>query len=70
MPIQAVAMSQTWVEGVYVSLLDDTLMHQLLIDFSRFTDFIDLPQNRSKAVIVDEVQKLPKILNVAHMQIQ
>jgi predicted AAA+ superfamily ATPase len=45
-------------------------MDQLLMDFSRFKDMIDQPGQLSKAVIIDEVQKLPKLLNVAHMQIQ
>jgi hypothetical protein len=57
-------------QAVYVNLLDDSLMDQFLLDFDRFKDFIDQPQNRDRAVIVDEVQRLPKILNIAHMQIQ
>lgn len=57
-------------KALYLNLLDDVLMDQLLLDFSRFTDLIDQPAHRDKAVIVDEVQKLPKILNVAHTQIQ
>lgn len=56
--------------AIYVNLLDDILMDQLLLDFGRFTDLIDHPLNKNKSVIVDEVQKLPKILNVAHTQIQ
>jgi predicted AAA+ superfamily ATPase len=56
--------------AVYLNLLDDTLLDQLMLDFSRFTDLIDHPSQIAKAVIVDEVQKFPKILNVAHQQIQ
>jgi predicted AAA+ superfamily ATPase len=45
-------------------------MDQFLLDFGRFNSLIDQPDHHSKAVIVDEVQKLPKVLNVAHSQIQ
>ncbi len=57
-------------QALYVNLLDNALMDQLLLDPSRFVDIIDSPQNRTKAVIVDEVQKLPQLLNVVHSQIQ
>jgi predicted AAA+ superfamily ATPase len=56
--------------AIYLNLLDDTLLDQLMLDFSRFTDLIDHPGQINKSVIVDEVQKFPKILNVAHRQIQ
>jgi predicted AAA+ superfamily ATPase len=57
-------------KAIYLNLLDDSLLDQLLLDFSRFVDLIDQPNERHKAVVVDEVQKYPKILNVAHKQIQ
>lgn len=57
-------------KALYVDLLDDVLVDRLLLDFSRFAALVDDPVHRSKAVIVDEVQKFPKILNVAHQQIQ
>ena len=57
-------------QAVYVNLLDNSLMDQLLLDATRFIDIIDSPENRAKSVIIDEVQKLPQLLNVAHTQIQ
>ena len=57
-------------QAVYVNLLDNTLMDQLLLDATRFIDIIDSPENRAKSVIIDEVQKLPQLLNIAHAQIQ
>jgi len=57
-------------QAVYVNLLDNTLMDQLLLDATRFIDIIDSPENRAKSVIIDEVQKLPQLLNIAHTQIQ
>lgn len=56
--------------AVYVNLLDNALMDQLLLDSSRFVDLIDSAEHRTKAVIIDEVQKMPELLNVAHTQIQ
>ena len=56
--------------AVYVNLLDNTIMDQLLLDATRFIDIIDSPENRAKSVIIDEVQKLPQLLNIAHTQIQ
>lgn len=57
-------------QALYVDLLDDELMDQLMLDFSRFRAMIDHPDEAHKSVIVDEVQKLPKILNVVQQQIQ
>ncbi|MCX6109812.1 MAG: AAA family ATPase [Proteobacteria bacterium] len=57
-------------QAVYVNLLDNSLMDQLLLDATRFIDIIDSPENRAKSVIIDEVQKLPQLLNIAHTQIQ
>ena len=52
------------VSSLYIDLLDDILMDQLLLDFSRFSALIDAPEHREKTVVIDEVQKFPKILNV------
>jgi len=57
-------------QALYVDLLDIELMDQLLLDPGRFKQLIDSPENFSKPVIVDEVQKFPKILDVVHSQIQ
>ncbi|MEI8026921.1 MAG: ATP-binding protein [Pseudomonadota bacterium] len=57
-------------KAVYVDLLDIDLMDQLLLDPSRFKQLIDSPENYHKSVIVDEVQKFPRILDVVHFQIQ
>jgi len=57
-------------KAVYVDLLEIDLMDQLLLDPGRFKQIIDSPENYKKSVIVDEVQKFPKILDVVHSQIQ
>jgi len=57
-------------KAVYVDLLEIDLMDQLLLDPSRFKQIIDSSENYHKSVIVDEVQKFPRILDVVHSQIQ
>ena len=57
-------------DSLYIDLLDDSLIDEFLLDFSRFSALIDSPEHAQKRVIIDEVQKLPKVLNVVHQQIQ
>jgi uncharacterized protein len=57
-------------DTITVDLLDPQLMDLLLLDISRFEALIDLPENRNKRVVVDEIQKLPRLLDVVHSQIQ
>ncbi|MGK5083337.1 AAA family ATPase [Bdellovibrionota bacterium FG-1] len=45
-------------------------MDQLLLDPTRFEAFIPTPENQKKRVVVDEVQKFPRLLDVVHSQIQ
>ena len=56
--------------ALYLDLLDVDLMDQLLLDPGRFRQIIDSPEHVDKLVIVDEVQKFPKLLDVVHSQIQ
>jgi predicted AAA+ superfamily ATPase len=44
-------------------------MDQLLLDSSRFEAIINLPENKNKRVVIDEIQKFPKILDTIHQQI-
>ncbi len=55
---------------LYIDLLNVSLFEEFLFDFSRFEDLINTKQNKNKIVIIDEVQKLPSILDVVHSQIQ
>ncbi len=57
-------------DSLFVDLLDIHFFDQLILDSSRFEALIDLPENINKRVIIDEVQKYPKLLDVAHSQIQ
>lgn len=45
-------------------------MDDLLLDSSRFLSLIDAPTNQKKRVVIDEVQKFPRLLDIVHSQIQ
>ena len=57
-------------ETVFIDLLDSSLFDEFLLDRSRFTSLIDSPESINKRVVIDEVQKLPELLDVVHSQIQ
>ena len=57
-------------EAVFIDLLDIRLFDQLTLDPGRFADLINTKTNQDKVVIVDEIQKIPQLLDVAHQQIQ
>ncbi|HEY8272598.1 MAG TPA: DUF4143 domain-containing protein [Pseudobdellovibrionaceae bacterium] len=46
------------------------MMDQLLIDPKRFEALITAPENLHKRVVIDEVQKFPKLLDTVHKHIQ
>ncbi len=57
-------------DTLFVDLLDIGLMDELLLDSSRFKALIDQPQHSHKRVVIDEIQKYPRLLDVVHQQIQ
>lgn len=57
-------------DTLFLDLLDIELMDQLMLDSGRFLGLIDAPENIHKRVVIDEVQKFPKLLDVVHSQIQ
>lgn len=57
-------------DTLFVDLLDIQFFDQLMLDSSRFEDLINSTENKSKRVIIDEVQKFPKLLDIVHQQIQ
>ena len=56
--------------SLFVDLLDIKLFDQIVLNPERFLALIDSPENKNKRVIVDEIQKVPRLLDVAHQQIQ
>lgn len=63
----------TWVkksfpDAIYIDLLESRLFNELLADPQRLEDYI--PDNFRDWIIVDEVQKIPLILNEVHRLIE
>ena len=57
-------------DTLFVDLLNVSLFEEFLFDLSRFEALINTKQNKNKRVVVDEVQKLPRLLDIIHAQIQ
>lgn len=58
------------IDTVFVDLLDIGFLDELLLDSNRFVALIDSKENVGKRVVIDEIQKFPKLLDVVHSQIQ
>ena len=56
-------------ETLFIDLLDLSLMDSLLLDISRFEALINSQEHRNKRVVIDEIQKLPRLLDIVHSQI-
>jgi predicted AAA+ superfamily ATPase len=66
----------TLLDGIYnpensfrFDLLDPVLLDDLRLDRERFKRTIDTEDNRNRTIIVDEVQRLPDLLNYVHQSI-
>ncbi len=57
-------------DTLFIDLLEADLMDQFLMDVRRFEALILEPQHKNKRVVIDEVQKLPKLLDYVHKHIQ
>ena len=57
-------------DTLFVDLLNVSLFEEFLFDTSRFEALINTKKNKNKRVIIDEVQKLPQLLDIIHAQIQ
>ena len=55
-------------KSVFVDLLDVRVFEEFLEDPGRFEDLIKA--NKKKRIIVDEIQKLPRLLDTVHRYIQ
>ena len=57
-------------DTLFIDLLNVSLFEELLLDINRFESLINTKENKNKRVVVDEVQKLPQLLDIIHSQIQ
>lgn len=57
-------------EALFVDLLDPRVYEEYLLNPERFEQLILQPKNKNKVIVIDEIQRLPKLLNYAHIYIQ
>ena len=57
-------------QATFVDLLDIGTFDELLLDPTRFQSFINTSENKEKIIIIDEVQRLPRLLDIVHSEIQ
>lgn len=57
-------------DTLFLDLLDIQLLDDLMLDPSRFERLINAPSAHKKRVVIDEIQKFPRLLDVVHQQIQ
>jgi len=55
---------------LFIDLLDIETYDEYLLEPARFRDFINTSENKDKKVIIDEVQRLPRLLDIVHLEIQ
>jgi predicted AAA+ superfamily ATPase len=56
-------------DTVFLDLLDPDTFDSFMLDKRRFLAIIEQEKNRGKRVVIDEVQKLPELLDIVHAQI-
>ncbi|MCB0342677.1 MAG: ATP-binding protein [Pseudobdellovibrionaceae bacterium] len=57
-------------ETLFINLLDPDVYDQLLLDIGRFLPMINQKGNEKKRVVIDEIQRLPRLLDLVHLEIQ
>ncbi|MBI3534447.1 MAG: ATP-binding protein [Deltaproteobacteria bacterium] len=57
-------------QAVFVDLLNPEVLDEYIFEISRFTQLISSEENRNKIIIVDEIQKLPALLDIIQSRIQ
>ncbi len=57
-------------DTLFVDLLDPEVFDEFIESPSRFRDLINSSEHKSKRVVVDEVQRIPALLDIVHSQIQ
>ena len=57
-------------KALYINLLDPQTYDEFLLRKERFIALINSNDNKDKLVIIDEVQKLPQLLDYVHLEIQ
>ncbi len=57
-------------DTLFVDLLSIETFDEFLLDPTRFQALINTPEHINKRVVIDEIQRLPRLLDIVHMEIQ
>lgn len=67
----------TWLQShyqetkvIYIDLLDPEVFEEYLFAPNRLMQLASSPENKTKIIVIDEIQKLPKLLDLAQSMIQ
>ncbi len=67
----------TWLQShyqetkvIYIDLLDPEVFEEYLFEPNRLMQLASSPENKTKIIVIDEIQKLPKLLDLAQSMIQ
>jgi predicted AAA+ superfamily ATPase len=55
---------------IYIDLLDPEVFEEYLFAPNRLLQLASSPENKTKIIVIDEIQKLPKLLDLAQSMIQ
>ncbi len=57
-------------DTLFIDLLDPDTFDSFVLDKSNFKSLIDSNENKIKRVVIDEIQKIPELLDIIHSRIQ
>lgn len=57
-------------DTLFIDLLNPDLYDQFTLELKRFEALINSPENKHKRVVIDEIQQIPRLLDIVHSQIQ
>jgi predicted AAA+ superfamily ATPase len=57
-------------DTLFIDLLDPDTFDNFILDKSNFKSLIDSDENKVKRVVIDEIQKIPELLDIIHSRIQ
>lgn len=57
-------------ETLLINLLDPVVLDELTVNPARFLDYVREDSSKSKRIVIDEVQRLPKLLDFVQLLIQ
>jgi predicted AAA+ superfamily ATPase len=56
--------------SLLLDLLNPTIYDEFILEPARFEALINTSKNKNKRIIIDEIQRIPRLLDIVHSQIQ